>query len=166
MVRAAVDGDRSLAPLRFGRVHLARSFKCARDLDTEVAQHRRRRLRRVVVKKNVVAISPQAWLAAQELPDLVQGRPPRGANRSRRDRPPHSGQLAGVNSLQFDGNGHPLIVSQDRLTSSIEAQAASAVDASMPGGGRVQTLEGFVRLTSQSEKTSCLCPRSREFAIW
>ena len=43
IVRAAVDGDGSLAPLRFGRVHLARSFKCARDLDTEVAQYRRAR---------------------------------------------------------------------------------------------------------------------------
>src|SRR5205085_9532225 len=39
VVRAAVDGDGSLTPRRFGRVHLARGFKCARDLDTEVAQY-------------------------------------------------------------------------------------------------------------------------------
>src|SRR5215472_4780433 len=71
IVRAAVDGDGSLAPWRFGRVNLARSFKCARDLDTEVAQYRRARLCRVVVEKNIVAISPQAWLAANELPDLA-----------------------------------------------------------------------------------------------
>ena len=58
IVRAAVYGDSGLAPLRFGRVHLARSFKCARDLDTEVAQYRRARFGRVVVEKNVVAISP------------------------------------------------------------------------------------------------------------
>src|SRR6266542_1860056 len=45
VVRAAVDGDGSLAPWHFGRVYLARSFKCARDLDTEVAQDRRARLR-------------------------------------------------------------------------------------------------------------------------
>src|SRR6266566_2016625 len=106
IVRAAVDGDGSLAPLRFGRVHLARSFKCARDLDTEVAQYRRARLCRVVVEKNVVAISPQAWLAANELPDLAQGRPPRRANRARPDLAPHRGQLAGVNSLKVDGDGH------------------------------------------------------------
>ena len=99
IVWAAVDGDGSLAPLRFGRVHLARSFKGARDLDTEVAQYRRARLCRVVVEKNVVAISPQAWLAANELPDLVQGRPPRRANRARRDLSPHRGQFAGVNRL-------------------------------------------------------------------
>src|SRR5260221_4884099 len=70
IVRAAVDGDGSLATLRFGRVHLTRSFKCARDLDTEVAEYRRARLCRVVVEKNVVAISPQALLAADEIPDL------------------------------------------------------------------------------------------------
>src|SRR5205814_6370042 len=80
IVRAAVDGDGSLARLRFGRVHFARSFKRARDLHTEVAQYRRARLCRVVVEKNVVAISPQAWLTANELPDRVQGRPPRRGN--------------------------------------------------------------------------------------
>ena len=64
-------GARSLALWGFCRVHLARSFKCACDLDTEVAQYRRARLCRVVVEKNVVAISPQAWLAANELPDLA-----------------------------------------------------------------------------------------------
>src|ERR1700682_2905916 len=99
IVGAAVDGDGSLAPLRFGRVHLARSFKCARDLDTEVAQYRRAWLCRVVVEKNVVAISPQVWLAANELPDLAQGRPPRRANRARRDLAPHRGPLAGMNKL-------------------------------------------------------------------
>jgi hypothetical protein len=58
MIRAAVDGDSSLAPWRFGRVHLARRFKCARDLDTELAQYRRAPLCRVVVEKYVVAVSP------------------------------------------------------------------------------------------------------------
>src|SRR5205814_657740 len=99
IVRAAVDGHGRLAPWRFGRVHLARGFKCTRDLDTEVAQYRRTRLCRVVVEKNVVAIRPQAWLAADELPDLAQGRPPRRTNRARRDLAPHRGQLAGVNGL-------------------------------------------------------------------
>jgi hypothetical protein len=75
VVRTTVDGDGSLAPLRFGRVHLARSFKRARNLDTEVAQYLPAWLCRVVVEKNVVTISPQAWLAANELPDLAQGRP-------------------------------------------------------------------------------------------
>lgn len=98
-VRASVNGDGSLAPRRFGRVHLARSFKCARYLDAEVAQYRCALLCRMVVKKNVVAISPQARLAANELPDLVQCRPPRRANSAWRNLPPHRGQLAGVNSL-------------------------------------------------------------------
>src|SRR5947209_2864116 len=65
-VRAAMDSDGSLAPWRFGRVHLAHSFKHTRDLDTEVAQYRSARLCRVLVEKNVMAISPQAWLAANE----------------------------------------------------------------------------------------------------
>jgi len=38
IVRATVDGDGGLAPLSFGRVHFARNFKCARDLNTKVAQ--------------------------------------------------------------------------------------------------------------------------------
>jgi hypothetical protein len=38
-------------------------------------------------------------LAANELPDLAHDRPPRRANRARRDLAPHRGQLAGVNRL-------------------------------------------------------------------
>ena len=90
--------DGSLAPWRFGRVHLARGFKCARDLDTKVAQYRRARLCRVVVEKNVVAISPQAGLAANDLPDLAQGRPPRRANRTRRDLAARRPTCGGVQS--------------------------------------------------------------------
>src|ERR1700684_920755 len=70
VVWTAVDCDGSLAPRRFGSVHFARSFKCACDLDTEVAQYLRARLRRVMVEKNVMAISPQARLAANELQTL------------------------------------------------------------------------------------------------
>ena len=98
VVWAAVDGDRNLASRRFSRVHLARSFKCARDLDTEVAQYRRVRLGRVLVEKNVVANSPQARLAANEVPYLAECRPPRRANRARRDLAPHGGQVSGMNS--------------------------------------------------------------------
>src|SRR5216683_7854302 len=57
VVRPAVDGDGSFAPRRFGRVHLARSFKCACDLDAEVAEYRRARLLRVAVEKDVVTVS-------------------------------------------------------------------------------------------------------------
>ncbi len=66
-----MDGDGSLAPWRFGRVHFARRFKCARDLDAEVAQYRRARLVGVAVEKNVVPSVPQAgWLRmnSQTLP--------------------------------------------------------------------------------------------------
>jgi hypothetical protein len=70
VVRAAVDRDGSLARRRFGRVHFAGSFKCARDLDTEVVQYWRARLS-LVAEKNVVAVGPQAWLAANEGPDLA-----------------------------------------------------------------------------------------------
>src|SRR5262249_55015206 len=101
-----MDGDGGLTRWRFGHVHLARSFKCARDVDAEVTQYRRAGLRRVVVKENVVALCPQPRLATNELPDLAQGWPPRRANRARRDLAPHRGQLAGVNSLYVDGDGH------------------------------------------------------------
>jgi len=94
-----MDGDDGLARWRFGRVHLACSFKCARDLDTKVTEYWRAELRRVVVEENVVTVRPQPRLGTNELPDLAQGRPPRRANRARRDFAPHRGQLAGVNSL-------------------------------------------------------------------
>ncbi len=99
VVGAAVYGDGSLATWRFRRVHLARSFKCARDLDTEVAQCQRARLGRVVIEKNVVAVSPQARLTTNERPDRANGRPPRRANCARRNLTPDRGQLAGLNSL-------------------------------------------------------------------
>src|SRR5205085_2918669 len=90
------------------------SFKCARHLNAEVAQYRRARLLRVVVEEEVVAVSPQPRLAANERPDLAQRRPPRHANRARRDLAPHRGQLARVNSLYIDGDRHFSIVNQGR----------------------------------------------------
>jgi hypothetical protein len=42
---------RLYGPRWAGDASLARSFKCARDLDTEVAQYRRARLRRAVQRK-------------------------------------------------------------------------------------------------------------------
>jgi len=83
----------------------------------------------MVVEKNVVAISPQAWLAPNELPDLVQGRPPRRANRARQDLAPHRGQLAGVNSLYVEKDGHSWIINRDHpgpVTSDIKAQRSRA----------------------------------------
>ena len=53
VVRPAVDNNDSFAPWRFGCVHLTRSFKCARDLDAEVAQYRCAQLLRVVVEEDV-----------------------------------------------------------------------------------------------------------------
>ena len=110
VVRPAVDGHSSFALRRFGRVHLARSFKGARDLDAEVAEYRRARLIRVVVEEDVVAVSLQPRLAANEVPDLAHGRPPRRANRARCDLAPDCGQLAGMNSQYVDGDRHSAIV--------------------------------------------------------
>ena len=90
---------RLYGPRWAGDASLARSFKCARDLDTEVAQYRSTRLFRMVVKENVVAVRPQARLAANELPDLAHRGPPCGAYCARRDLSPHRGQLTGLNSL-------------------------------------------------------------------
>jgi hypothetical protein len=50
-----VDGDGSFAFWRFGRVHLARSLKCARDLDAEVTQYRLSGLLRVAPNAGVHA---------------------------------------------------------------------------------------------------------------
>src|SRR5215472_492146 len=116
VVRAAMNSDGGLARRRFSRVHLARSFKCARDLDTEVTEYWRAGLRRVLVEENVVTVRPQPRLATNELPDLAQGRPPRRANRARRDLAPHRGQLAWVNSLYVDGDEHSSIINRHRVT--------------------------------------------------
>ena len=105
-VRPAVDGDGSFATWRFGRVHFARSFKCARDLDAEVAQYRRAWLCRVVVEEDIVAVSPQPRLTANEVPDLTQCKSPRRANRARRNLAAHSSQLAGGNVVYVDGDWH------------------------------------------------------------
>src|SRR5262245_56060827 len=114
VVRSAVDGNGSFAAWRFGRVHLARGFECARDLDAEVAQYRCTRLLRVVVEEDVMAVSPQPRLAANEIPDLAHRSPPRRANRVRSDLAPHRGQLAGVNSLYVDGDRHSSIIGRNR----------------------------------------------------
>jgi hypothetical protein len=55
-------------------------FRTARELDTEVTQNRRTRPFWVTVEKNVVAISPQAWLAANERPDVMESWSPRQAH--------------------------------------------------------------------------------------
>jgi hypothetical protein len=65
VIRSAVNAAGSLACWRFGRVHLARSFKSARDLNTEVAQYRRIWPSRVVVDENVGAVSAQPRLGAR-----------------------------------------------------------------------------------------------------
>lgn len=106
IVPAVVDDDGSLSPWCLGRVHLARSFECAGDLDTEVAQYRRAELRWVVIDKNVMAVSPQTRLAAKKLPDLAQSWSPRRADRSWSNLTPHRSQFARVNALYVDRDGH------------------------------------------------------------
>ena len=49
----------------------------------------------VMVDKDVVTISPQVGLAANEVPDVVQGRTPRRAHLARCDLAPYRSQLAG-----------------------------------------------------------------------
>src|SRR5262249_48319872 len=112
VVWPSVYGDCSFAFWGFSRIHLVGGLKSARDLDTEIAHDRCARLLRMVVEKDVVAVSAQPRLAANELPDLVKCRPPSGANCARRDLPPHRGELARVNSLYVDGDRHSSIVNQ------------------------------------------------------
>jgi len=112
VARAAMDDDGGLAGWRFGRVHLPCRFKCARDLHTEVTQDWHPGQRRVLVEENVVAVRPQPRLAANELPDLAKGWPPRRANRARRDLAAHRGQLARLNSLYVDADGHCPIINR------------------------------------------------------
>src|SRR5262249_47970443 len=138
VVRPAVDGNGSFAPWRFGRVHLARSFKCACDLDAEVAQYRCTRLR-VVVEEDVVAVNPQPRLAANEIPDLAHRSPPRRANRVRSDLAPHRGQLSGVNSLYVDGDRHSSIIDRNRDAKSRSLYRRALCSAF---NGRVTALSG------------------------
>src|SRR5690349_14343369 len=56
VVRTAMDADGGFAHRRFSRVYLARGFKRARDLHTEVAQDRRAGLSGVVIEENVVTV--------------------------------------------------------------------------------------------------------------
>ena len=97
VVRAAVDRDVSLTCRCFGRVHLAGSFKCARDLDTEVAPYWRARLSRVVVEKMLwPLVHRPGWLRmkARSCPRRVpKPRPPRPAGPRAAPRPTCEGEL-------------------------------------------------------------------------
>jgi len=104
-----MDSYGGFASWRFGRVHLARSFKCARHLDAEVTAYWRAGLRRVVVEENVVAVRPQPRLATNQVPNVADGRPPRRANSARRNLAPYRSELAGVNSLRVDRDRRSII---------------------------------------------------------
>src|SRR5689334_21074492 len=66
-----------------------------------------------MVDKDVVAISPQPRLAAQEVPDQVQRRSPRRANLIRLNLAPDGSQLARLHGLHLDGDGHLSILDQE-----------------------------------------------------
>src|SRR5262245_42127097 len=88
-VRPAVDGDGCFARWGDDRGHFAHGLKCPRHFDAEVARDRPTWLLRMVVEEDVVTISPEARVAADELPDLVQcGSPCRG-NAARRNLATH-----------------------------------------------------------------------------
>ena len=106
VVRAVMNSNGSLAALCFCRVHLARAFERARDLDTKITQYWRAGLCSVVVDEDIVAVSAQSWLATNELPNLIESRTPRRANRSGRNLAAHGRQLAGADSLDVNGYGH------------------------------------------------------------
>lgn len=57
-IRTAIDTDYSLAGWRFSREYIACGFECPHDLNAKVAQDRCTSFTRMMVKKDVVAVSP------------------------------------------------------------------------------------------------------------
>src|SRR5215831_9318810 len=114
VVRPAVDGNGSFAP-GVSVAYTSPAGSNVRVTSTPKSHsYRHARLRWVMVEEDVVAVSPKPRLTANEIPDLAQGRPPRRAHRAQGDLAPHRGQLAGVNNLYADGDGHSSILNQNR----------------------------------------------------
>ena len=71
-------------------------FKRARDLNPEVHVHRQVAARGAVIEKHVVPIGAQARLGPQELPHLIERRPPRSSGAADSDMTPDGGKLGRV----------------------------------------------------------------------
>jgi hypothetical protein len=91
----------------------------------------------------------------EERPNFAKRRPPRRANTAQRDLAPHRGQLAGVNSLHVDRNGHFSILDQDRDRLSVEMLPDDAL--------AFPTLGDFGRIT---QTLDCSSSSGRESVRW
>jgi hypothetical protein len=76
-----MDDHGSAAGRRLDAADRRRGLEPPRHLDAEIDVHAGRRMARcVVIEEDVVAVAAQAGMAAQESPDLVQGRSETGRN--------------------------------------------------------------------------------------
>src|SRR5215475_1046455 len=80
-----VCGRRHFAGRRLHGLDLARGRELAHHLDTEVDVHGIATAFGMVIEENVVPVGPEAWLRAQEGPDLIERWPPGGADLADRD---------------------------------------------------------------------------------
>src|SRR5947207_11453459 len=98
-----------------GHGDLARGRRCAdyfacvlkglNDLNAEVNDHRCFATRRVVVKEAIMTVGPQAFMAAEKLPDKIKRRLPCSPNVPNAYVTPHRGQR-----LRAYSPGHNLIL--------------------------------------------------------
>src|SRR5262249_55425884 len=99
VVAADVGGHNDLAGRRFRTDHLAFAIKGANNLDAEVNVHLVAMPGRVMVKKAVVPVDPQALMAAEILPNEIERRLPGDADIASENPPPHRSQRLRTNGL-------------------------------------------------------------------
>src|SRR5207237_2788064 len=97
---------RDLARWRDHWLDRARRRKLAYALDTEIDIHWIAASCRMVIEEDVVPVGPEAWLCAQERPDLVERRPPNCADAANRDFAAHCCQNPWRNDLNRNAHVH------------------------------------------------------------
>src|SRR3989442_11718361 len=100
-------GNGDLACRRRCADYFACVLKRPNDLHAEVNHHRCFAMRRAVVKKAIMTVGPQAFMAAEKLPDKIKRGLPCSPNVPNAQAAPYCGER-----LRADGLGDNLIVHQ------------------------------------------------------
>src|SRR5438552_19003312 len=95
-------GHSDLACRRLCADYFACVLKGPNDLHAEVNDHRCFAMRRVVVKKAIMTVGPQAFMAAEKLPDKIKRRLPCSPNVSNAQAAPHGGERLGADSFCYN----------------------------------------------------------------
>src|SRR6266404_7801651 len=97
-----VRGHGDLARGRRCADYFACALKGLNDLNAEVNDHRCFAMRLVVVKEAIMTVGPQAFMAAEKLPDKIKRRLPSSPNVPNAQAAPHGGERLGADSFCYN----------------------------------------------------------------